>query len=311
VRWWLLTLTCAGALATSAAPVHAHHPAPAGVGPQSALPQSRAGMDVEAAAFGIGRGGSWRAAAFHLEYAIVERLSLGLRVPIAHVRYNDGDTAMGPGDGELFARGVLWQTHDAVFSLVAGGGFEAPTGSTDDGLGGGHFMISPSLAAQFNPTREWSFMLQVADHISIDDGHGTHAMPASPQAQTTHDGSDHPAPEEPEPPGAELPGASTALSQPVTPPPSIHGSVLTPHSGHEMTAQLLATYQYRGSLYASAGPEAVVMWSGDERWGPLSLRSEVGVQPSVRLRVAAGADLPLVGQERLDWRARLGMQYLF
>jgi hypothetical protein len=90
----------------------------------------------------------------------------------------------------------------------------------------------------------------------------------------------------------------------------VHGSVLAPHSDHELSSRLGAAY-VGGPAYLSAGLEYVEVFAPRLAAGPLVARGEIGIVFKPRARVALALDAPFAGPHRYEWRARLGLALLF
>jgi hypothetical protein len=88
-----------------------------------------------------------------------------------------------------------------------------------------------------------------------------------------------------------------------------HGSVLEPHTNHELLARAMASILVERT-FASLGAEAVFVFAG-EGAGPWVARAEVGHRFSRHLRLAAGVDVPFAGERRFNWRGRVGLVWLF
>lgn len=88
-----------------------------------------------------------------------------------------------------------------------------------------------------------------------------------------------------------------------------HASVVAPHGAHEVVLRLGASAFVR-QTYVSLGGDAAIVVSG-EAGSFVAARGEVGWLPARRLRFALGVDLPVAGERRFEWRARLGVGYLF
>ncbi len=91
-------------------------------------------------------------------------------------------------------------------------------------------------------------------------------------------------------------------------PGEAHGSVLAPHSDHELTTRLGAAY-VRGPAYLSGGIEYVEVFVPSLAAGPLVLRGEFGILFQSELRLAFGFDAPVAGPHRYGWRGRLGIAW--
>jgi hypothetical protein len=126
-------------------------------------------VTAEAASFDQGpwRRGQWQAVAAWAQYAPVEWLSLGLRVPFAAVQYEDGRAAAGIGDVEVGTRLRLWETPHGGLIVSTGLAAELPTGDEAVGLGGGHVELSPYLVASTQPTDRLLFIGAVSGRMSL------------------------------------------------------------------------------------------------------------------------------------------------
>ena len=281
--------------AASERPAHACHTI-SDFGYAWSRPTTMAEVSMEYADFRLGdRRGSYQVVAPSLEWAPHGRLSLALRVPIAHVTYWGGmpgslsqpsmlqaasggnASVSGLGDIGVVVKVGLW-THER-WSLSAGVGSELPTGDVATGIGGGHVMLAPFVALTLQASPRLHFFGFVTDRVAIST-HGEAAaadtMPATNGVAAMESGPD--------------------------------GSVLMPHSDHELAVRVGAVYALE-HVYLSAGAEQTVVWSGEN--GGLVLRAEVGASLRHGLRVAVGYDAPVWGAERFTWRGRLGLQWAF
>lgn len=271
----------------------AHHPGP---NPTPQLPRSRVALDLEAAEFEVLGDGYWRQAALTLEHTLFGLASIGARIPLAHIDYADGHDAFGPGDIDVGARVMVFQSYHEDFALILGLGFELPTGNVDDGLGGGHFMVTPSIAASYRMHRSFMLSLVASDHIPTTSGD--------------------------EPVDTDTPGVTTQHTNDPPPLPTIdpkqepeevssaHGSVLAPHTNHEMRLMLIGTYLW-APFYTSLAGEVVVMFEENKPLGPLSVQPEIGIRPHNDMRIGFSLAVPVAGQRRLSWHGRLTVEYLF
>lgn len=282
------------ALLTISGSAQAHHPAP--MGPGSAVPVSRAGLQFSAAEFNTWTGGFWQVASLSLEQAFFDRFSITGRLPIAHVGYSDGYSAFGPGDMDLGTRVLIATTEDGTFGFVGGFAMEMPTGNEDDGLGDGHFMATPMLSLVWRPHVSTQLTFTVSDHVGFGgsdevvppDDPGVTAQhvddPHAPWSKTVHPGD-----------------AEDAR-------PS--GSVLSPHSEHEMRMRLTGVYDLRYMFFLAAS-DVVVSWTDEDNLGPVTAIGGVGTQATDRVRVAAEVHAPIVHRDRLRWQALLGVEYFY
>jgi hypothetical protein len=270
----------------------AHHPGP---NPAPELPRSSIGLELEGADFAVQGGGHWRLAALSLEHTLWRIASVSARVPMAHVQLADGHGVFGPGDMDLGARVMAFQSYHEDFAIIVGLSFELPTGRIEDSLGGGHFMATPMAAVSYRMHRSFMLSLLASDHIPLD-GDDDVEPPTNPEAHAQH--KDDP------PPG---PSQTVTNDEPVD---SAHGSVLAPHSDHEMRMMLIATY-VGPTLDASIAGSVVVMFEEDHPLGPLTVEPELGARINDDTRVHFTLAVPVAGQRRLRWHGRLGVEYSF
>jgi hypothetical protein len=257
------------------APVSAHHVV-SEYGIAWTEPVSLVELDVQTAEFDFGeRRGYWAVTALSLEYAFEERLSGSVRLPFAWIAYADHTDAVGVADIEFGSKVRLVATSHGELILSAGAGIELPTGDVDNGLGSGHFELSPYVSASSAPLNTLVLYALAAERIAL----GTEETHAEEPGQLDHD---HPH----------------------------EGSVLNPHQKHELFSRLGAA-QIFGPVYVSAGCDVVVVWSGGQTLGPVVLRSEFGWLPHERVRLALGGDVNVAGEERFSWRARMGVAWMF
>lgn len=273
-------------------------------GSASVRPSTAAEVSVEYAEFNLGaRSGSYVVVAPSLEWAPHSRLSLALRVPIARLTYRGSAmsssaqfsiglrqalapstrelvTSSGLGDLGTSAKVALW--NNGRVSLSAGLGLELPTGDQAAGLGGGHFELSPFLSFSARLGARGTIYGVVTDRLAVGA--------ASGQGAALHA------------------GALVAKHVTAGEPASLHGSLLSPHSDHELVVRVGAAYLWE-RFYVSGGAEQIAVWSGEN--GGLVLRAEAGAVLGGGLRIALGYDAPVVGAERYAWRGRLGVQWLF
>jgi hypothetical protein len=158
-----------------------------------------------------------------LEYAIVLRLSFSARIPFAVVHYSDGNTAAGLANLDLGTKVRLYATEHGGFIASIGLSSDVPTGNSENGIGNGHFELSPFLALSTQPASFLVFYGILADRISLGGGDHHHAS-----------GSDG----------------------------HTHGSVIEPHEDHELFGRLGASI-VRGAAFLSAGADAIYVISGN------------------------------------------------
>ena len=298
-----LTLGVAAFAALGFAPrAHACHTV-SQFGTAWARPSSTAEVGVEYADFRLGeRHGAYQLVAPSLEWAPHQRVSLAVRIPIARVTFRTGAsssgsalgiglrqallpapnatfTASGLGDLGTSVKVGLWTSERFSFSL--GLGAELPTGDEATGLGGGHVELAPFATFSMRVSARLSFFGLITDRFAL--GHASADMTMDKRALVQKH---------------VMAGESESL----------HGSVLMPHSDHELAVRVGAAYTFERA-YVSAGAEQVLVWAGEN--GGLVLRAEVGAVLGAGLRLAVGYDAPVLGAERFVWRGRLGLQWAF
>jgi hypothetical protein len=89
---------------------------------------------------------------------------------------------------------------------------------------------------------------------------------------------------------------------------AVHGSVLAPHTDHELSLMLVAVYA-RGRGYVSAGTEYTHPWGESAGGDPWIGRAELGYALPAHLVLSAGYDAPLAGEERFENRGRLSLAW--
>ena len=281
----------AAAILAATAPALAHHTPGHGIAWMG--PTSMAGQDVEVAAFDLSESGSYVATATKLEYAVLPKLSLLARIPVAWIDYDDGRTASGLADIEVGGKLALLERDAHRVLLSTGMSVEMPTGDHGNGLGGGHWEVSPQFAASAEPFRGFLCHLVLSDLWSVGEDEGSAAsalrFPSSGR----------------EPPGAG--GYQGHEGHDHEDGPIAHGSVLSPHTSHEASLQFVAAYA-RGRAYVSAGSEFIHVWS-DGSNDPWIGRTEAGVVLTPQWMLVAGFDAPLAGEERFERRGRLGLTW--
>jgi hypothetical protein len=300
------SITCLVAATVLAAvgPAQAHHPVASPLPPTSRGAgnnlglRSRVGLQHEVAEFRLpGRGeGQWHATTLYGEYLFLQRFSVGASLPLAHIRYRDKQRPWGLGDAEFTTRARVLDALGGRLNLLVGLGLEVPTGSTQEGLGDGHVMVSPQIGLIYTARNLFSLALTISDHIGFerkaDNVQEQGPANQAPANQPMHGGSH-----------GSSPSGSIASNDK-------GGSVLAPHSEHEMRTQLTAMYQYR-SLYGFVSPSAIIQWTAHDAFGPVELSGGLGVMPvpTARLELKVGA--PLYGEHRSNWRASLGVEFWF
>ena len=242
-------------------------------------PVTVAQVDLRAASFDFGpmwRGRWWQLVP-SLEVQALERLSVSARAPIAFIEFEDGRAVLGLADMELAAKGLVWASEHGEWIVSAGVGAELPTGVEEDALGAGHVELAPFVAASAQPISWLILNAAVSERISL----------------VGEDGERAPTPD--------------------YVPAGPHGSVLAPHSDHELFGRLTASALRGESLYVTAGVDGIWMWSGgmDGQRGSLLGRAEVGWAQPGRWRLALGADVPLAGQRRSGLMSRFSAAWMF
>lgn len=167
----LLMVSLLAAMAFVSAPAYAHHP----VSESGALwvePVSSLELETQFLSFEFQEvSGSALVTAFYGQVALHDRISVNLRLPAAYVAFDDGRAAMGNGDLEAGARVLLVDTLHGELLVSSGLNVEAPTGSVEDALGGGHWALVPYLIASSQLTEFFvlSAVVNVAWALDGDD----------------------------------------------------------------------------------------------------------------------------------------------
>jgi hypothetical protein len=190
-------------------------------------PVSVVEVSAEASRFDRGNGfsGNWQVLTLAAEWRALDALSLSLRLPMAHLSLDDGRRVIGLSDIELSAKYRVFATPHGGFIASAGVGTALPTGVAADGLGAGHFEISPFVAVSSAPT-DWLIVYGAAiDKISL--GQNVETMTLDERAG--------------------------------------HGSVIAPHEPHELDTRLGVAMLPADSVYVSARIDHTVVFVGEER----------------------------------------------
>ena len=260
----IATLVAAGGTAS------AHHPVSES-GVASVSPSTVAELGFQVASFDLGdESGTWEALNVGLEVGLGRRVSVGARLPVARVAYDDGHTVAGIGDTELSVKvAPLLDPHDR-FNLSLGLGVELPTGDEDDGLSGGHVELTPfvtAASALVHGRVTWVFVGLVGARLSLagDDEPTTTTKPHSGEGSS-----------------------------------AVHGAVIAPHADREMWARASAALLV-GRWFGAVGLEGVQVLD-DVSFGPLVTRVEAGVNLAERWRFAVSVDTTVAGDARYDWR---------
>lgn len=243
----------------------------------STEPMSFLELDSQAVRFELDeRRGDYLLTAPTVEFAFQKRVSGSLRVPMASIVYDDQQNAFGIGDIELGSKVGLFASPHGGLILSAGTGIELPTGNEEQGLGSGHFELSPYLVASSAPTYDLVLFGLVAERISLEE-HAEEDHHVSAAEEDHHEA---------------------------------HGSVLSPHEDHELFSRFMAGYIF-SPIYLAAGADVVLAWSGENLLGPVDARGEIGWRARRDVRVAVGADFPVAGENRFEWRVRTGLVWMF
>jgi len=140
----------------------------------------------EYGSFGFGaQTGNWQEFSLRGEFAVHDRLSLSVRMPWAHIDFDDGRRVVGVGDIEASALVELYASEHGGFVASAGIGTAAPTGEVLDGLGAGHFELAPFIVASTNPLGWLVLDALVVDKIglgSVEKDLGVHGGIVSPHS---------------------------------------------------------------------------------------------------------------------------------
>jgi hypothetical protein len=249
----------------------AHHPVSES-GVASVVPATVAELGVAMASFSLGdQSGTWNTLTAGLELGLAGRFSIGARLPIAHIAYDDGRDVTGIGDTELTVKvAALIDDHDR-FNLSFGAGVELPTGDEADGLSGGHVELTPFVtAASALPHGDvtWVLVGLVGARLSLagDDDE-------APAAAKPHDGETH--------------GAA-------------HGAIIAPHADRELFARASAAILV-DRWFGGVALEGVQVLE-DVDFGPLTARVEGGVTLAELWRLGLAVDTTVAGEARYDWR---------
>ncbi len=241
-------------------------------------PSTRVTIETLAAGFELAeRSGNWQALVLSGEVTAFTWLSVSARAPFARVSVGD-TTHVGLADAEVAARARLYTTEHGGLILSAGLGVELPTGNSDHGLGGGHVELAPFVSGSAAPLEELVLFAAVAPLVSL----GAHA-----------DEHDHPTAK------PHIEGTATGL----------RGSVLAPHNPRELAVNAGAAYLV-GPAFVSAGLGLAAPLGDHELSTFVSSRLEIGVRVASGLRLLAGAELPVAGDRRFDWKGRLELMWL-
>lgn len=239
------------------------------------VPRSVAGVDVAAASFELeGRRGHWETVTPSLEWGFARRVSLFLALPLARLDHDRAAQAVvGVGDLSVSMKANLYATPHGGLLISAGLGVEVPTGRSEDGLGAGHFEVTPFAMVASSVWSAGGLELIVHTLASARlalEGH-THS----------HGG-----------------GGSAHL----------HGSLLAPHAGRELFARGGVALVGRRAYLAAGAEGAAPLGSGE---GYLAPRVEAGMLLTTELRAFVGVDGVALGQRRHLLRGRAGVGWLF
>ncbi len=263
----------------------AHHLAE-DVGVFGLTPRTQAQVELSAGEFDLGdEHGAWQFVAFSAERTVTQRVSIAARVPFARVRIDGGRTEGGLADVEVGLRALLGEPRDGGVHFACGTGVELPTGDSEIGTGGGHVEWGSYVAGSRRSAGRLVLSGVVSHRLSFE------GEEESPEGEV-----------------GKLPPHSTGTHTPAEPGAdnATHGSVIEPHTNHEIVASVAATHLVE-PLFVSLGAERIA--SIDSPDDPTSLRIETGfLLPGHRRVVTAGIELPIGPDRRLSWRLRGGLR---
>jgi len=153
---------------TVPAEVRAHHPSRLDTS-IAAAQRITSQLTLEGADFDVaGRRGSWSQLVLEVQYAPVPWVSVGVNLPGVWMREEGRENTTGMGDMELGAAFRLLGGDGARFDLIVASQLELPTGSPDDGLGGGHFALIPRVEARWRPTQAITVVGQLVYSAALE-----------------------------------------------------------------------------------------------------------------------------------------------
>lgn len=271
----LTALTTISALTMTTTPAQAHHVV-SDSGIAWVEPLTVVEVDARSASFDFGERwrGRWLKLTPSVEAAFNERFSLGLRAPIAVIQFDDGRGVLGLGDLEASAKVLLYGSEHGGLIVSAGLGTELPTGVVEDALGSGHVELTPYITASTQPSSRWIISALASDRFAP-------SIFAEEELEYT----------EPEDIGP-------------------HGSVLSPHSDHELFLRGTVTHLFNANLYLTAGVDHIWVYSKNLQ-GESVARAELGWARAREWRVSLGADTPLRGTNRSGTSVRLSWARMF
>lgn len=249
----------------------AHHVvAEYGIAP--VLPRTTVGVDAAAASFSLQQTrGSWQAVTAAAEGSLANRLSLFAALPVARVSFDGGSAYEGVGDASASLKASLYRSPAGALMVAGGFGVEMPTGDANRGLGGGHWELTPFVAASVvlseRADRQWNLYALASPRFAVG---GAHAHGHGSQW---------------------------------------HGSVLAPHAGREVAGRVM-TVLVLGAAYVGAGGEGAAVFD-DGRAHTLAVRSEAGYLLDQRFRLFAAVDASVAGEKRFGVRGRAGVSWFF
>jgi hypothetical protein len=274
-------LTVAG---SSGAEAH-HVVSQYGIAP--AEPVTRASLKLQMRRFDFdgGPAGSARVATPRIQYAPVSWLSGVARLPVASLQYDDATNRFGIGDLAVGAQVRAFATDHGGLIVSAGLGSELPTGDVAAGFGAGHVELAPFVVVSSSPTDNLVVFGSVTEQFAVGGGggHGGHGDGGH--------GHDH------------AHGGGSIGS-------SVHGAVIAPHAAHEMRTRVGVAYVL-DPVYLSVVNSVVFAWSRDRTLGPYDAGLELGWRALEDLRLALGADVPVLGPDRFEWTTQLAASWTF
>lgn len=272
----LLILTITVAITLSSAATRAHHVV-SDSGIAWVEPLTVVEVDARSASFDFGERwrGRWLKLTPSVEAALGRRFSLGLRAPIAVIQFDDGRGVLGLGDVEASAKALLYSSEHGGLIVSAGLGTELPTGVVEDALGSGHVELTPYITASTQPSARWIISGLASDRFA-------------PALFSDEEEREYTEPEDIGP----------------------HGSVLSPHSNHELFLRATVTHLFGANLYWTAGVDHIWVYSQHQR-GESIARTELGWARAREWRVSLGADAPFRGTRRSGPSVRLSWARMF
>ena len=263
-------------------PAWAHHPT-SSFGLSAAAPQSMVELESQWAQYPKqldNRGGQYTRVSLRLEYAFTERFSAAASLPFAGVSPSGTDTTYGIGDAELSAKWSILRPKKGFGHLSIGSGIEMPTGDDEEGIGAGHFELTPFISYQ-SPAIRGHFVAfgRIALLAALGDHHH-HEQHSHTDGHTHHH--------------------QAGL-----------GAVLAPHTELELQTMVGAAWLEKVVYGSLSFDYAQPLDDHADRTALLVASAEVGLLAIESWRFALAWDQPLTEAKRIEGRARLGIGYWF